>query len=161
MRIGLNGLAFKSGTDDLRESPIVLIAEYLIGKGYDVKIHDPAIETSMITGTNRDYIERHIPHLSSRIVHDLDDLVQHADVLLITRDGDHLLDRVVALGKRPTIVDLRGQNHVVKRLLEAKKRAKPAAKENVKDASAIGRRMIVPLKEHNGNGKAKQPTCNV
>src|SRR5216117_1924058 len=83
MRIGLNGLSFKPGTDDLRESPIVLIAEHLIGKGFDVKIHDPAIETSMITGTNRDYIRRHIPHLSSRIVHDLDDLVKHADVLLI------------------------------------------------------------------------------
>ena len=161
-KVGLNGLAFKSGTDDLRESPIVLIAEHLIGKGYDVKIHDPAIETSMITGTNRDYIERHIPHLSSRIVHSLDDLVQHADVLLITRDGDQLLDRVVALGKRPTIVDLRGQNHIVKRLLEAKKRAKPAVKEGAKESSPLmGRRMIVPLKEHGGNGKAKQPACNV
>jgi len=159
LKIGLNGLAFKSGTDDLRESPIVLIAEHLIGKGYNVKIHDPAIETSMITGTNREYIEKHIPHLSSRIVHDLDDLVKHADVLLITRDGDKLLDRVVACGKRPTIVDLRGQNHLIKRLLEAKKRAKPAAKE----AMQMANRMATPLKPQsgNGNGKAKQATCNV
>src|SRR5207253_4962131 len=103
-KIGLNGLAFKSGTDDLRESPIVLIAEHLIGKGLDVKIHDPAIETSMITGTNRDYIEKHIPHLSSRIVHSLDELIEHAEILLITRDSDQLLDRVVAAGKRPTII---------------------------------------------------------
>jgi GDP-mannose 6-dehydrogenase len=161
-KIGLNGLAFKSGTDDLRESPIVLIAEHLIGKGYDVKIHDPAIETSMITGTNRDYIERHIPHLSSRIVHDLDDLVEHADVLLVTRDGDQLLDRVVALGKRPTIVDLRGQNQIAKKLVEAKKRAKSGTKENGKEALSMSRRAMVPIKEQsNGNGKAKQSTCNV
>ena len=153
--IGLNGLAFKSGTDDLRESPIVLIAEHLIGKGYDVKIHDPAIETSMITGTNRDYIERHIPHLSSRIVHTLDDLIQHSDVLLITRDSDQLLDRVVALGKRPAIVDLRGQNHLIKRMLEAKKRAKPSLEPEITETVPATRCMVVPLKEPGGNGKAK------
>jgi len=160
-RIGLNGLAFKSGTDDLRESPIVLIAEHLIGKGCDVKIHDPAIETSMINGTNRDYIERHIPHLSSRIVHSLDELVEHAEVLLITRDGEQLLERVVAKGKRPTIVDLRGQNDHIKRMLEAKKRTKNASVENGNEASPMARRMVTPLKEHGGNGKPKQPTCKV
>ena len=135
-KIGLNGLAFKSGTDDLRESPIVLIAEHLIGKGYDVKIHDPAIETSMITGTNRDYIERHIPHLSSRIVHSIDDLIEHSEILLITRDGDHLLDRIVALGKRPTVVDLRGQGSLVKKLLDAKKRSKLGKKSGGSETNA-------------------------
>jgi GDP-mannose 6-dehydrogenase len=145
-RIGLNGLAFKSGTDDLRESPIVLIAEYFIGKGYDVKIHDPAIETSMITGTNRDYIERHIPHLSSRIVHSLDELIEHSEVLLVTRDGDHVLDRIVALERRPAVVDLRGQNHLVKRLLEAKKRAKPAPKAKLAGSPAKSRSPLGKLK---------------
>ena len=76
------------------------------------------------------------------------------------------LDRVVALGKRPTIVDLRGQNQLAKRLLEAKKRAKSASKGSVKESLPMGRRIMVPLKEqngkeHNGNGKAKQPACNV
>lgn len=127
-RIGLNGLAFKSGTDDLRESPIVLIAEYLIGKGYDVQIYDPAIELSMITGTNRDYIQRHIPHLSSRLAHSLEQLIEHADVLMIAREDEELLDRIVDSGKHPMIVDLRGQKQMVKRLLEAKKRGRPGAK---------------------------------
>jgi len=127
-RIGLNGLAFKPGTDDLRESPMVLIAEHLIGKGFDVKIHDPAIETSMITGTNRDYIRRHIPHLSKRRVHRIDELVQHAEVLVITRDDDQLLNRLVQLEKRPILVDLRGPNHQMKRLLESKRRSTPGAK---------------------------------
>jgi len=136
-KIGLNGLAFKSGTDDLRESPIVLIAEHLIGKGYDVKIHDAAIQTSMITGTNREYIQKHIPHLSSRMVQSAEELVEHSEVLVITRDDEQLLDRVVALGKRPIIVDLRGQNHMVKRVLEAKKRSKPAAKEVSKETALL------------------------
>jgi hypothetical protein len=109
-RIGLNGLAFKSGTDDLRESPIVIIAEHLIGKGYDLKIHDAAIETSRITGANRDYIEKRIPHLSSRLVRTLDELIEHSEILLITRDGDGLMERAVELGKRPLLVDLRGRS---------------------------------------------------
>ncbi len=128
VRIGLSGLAFKVGTDDLRESPIVLIAEHLIGKGYDVKIHDPAIETSLITGTNRDYIQQHIPHLSKRMVHSVDELVDHAEVLVLTRDDDQLLNRVVELERRVVVLDLRGQNHSLKQLLESKRRARPAAR---------------------------------
>jgi len=108
-RVGLNGLAFKAGTDDLRESPIVLIAEHLIGKGYDLKIHDSAIETSRITGANRDYIEKRIPHLSSRLVSTVDQLIEHSQILLITRDVDGLMERAAALGKRPLVVDLRGR----------------------------------------------------
>jgi GDP-mannose 6-dehydrogenase len=154
-RIGLNGLAFKSGTDDLRESPIVLIAEHLIGKGYEVKIYDPAIETSMITGTNKEYMEKHIPHLSSRIVPTLDELVQHADILLITRDAEQLLDRVVALGKRPSIVDLRGQNNAMKKMLESKKRAKPVLRDDSKGSNGLGHRILTPILEQNGNGNGK------
>lgn len=108
-RVGLNGLAFKAGTDDLRESPIVLIAEHLIGKGYDLKIHDAAIETSWISGANRDYIEKRIPHLSGRMVATLEELIEHSDILLITRDGDGLADRAAKLGKRPHIIDLSGR----------------------------------------------------
>ena len=137
-RIGLNGLTFKPGTDDLRESPIVLMAEHLIGKGYDVKIHDSAFETARITGTNRDYIEKHIPHISSRMVSSIDELIEHAEVLVITREDDHLLNRVVALGKRPTIVDLHGQNHIAKKLLGAKNGSKLSAKENLKESIVVG-----------------------
>jgi hypothetical protein len=108
-RVGLNGLAFKAGTDDLRESPIVLIAEHLIGKGYDLKIHDAAIETSRISGANRDYIEKRIPHLSKRLVGSLDELIAHSDILLITRDGDAVLDRAAKLKMSPLVIDLSGR----------------------------------------------------
>jgi GDP-mannose 6-dehydrogenase len=108
-RIGLNGLAFKSGTDDLRESPIVLIAEHLIGKGFDLKIHDAGVEASRITGANREYIEKRIPHLSSRLVSTLDELIEHSEILLLTRDVDGLTERAAKLGRRPLVVDLRGR----------------------------------------------------
>jgi UDP-glucose 6-dehydrogenase len=153
-RIGLNGLAFKIGTDDLRESPMVLIAEHLIGKGFDLKIYDPAIETSLITGTNRDYIEQHIPHLSSRLAHSLDDLIGHSEVLMITRDGDQLLQRVAELGKRPMVVDLQGPNHLMKRWLEAKRRARPAVQNNLREPGqgVVAGAWALPNKvSHNGD----------
>ena len=137
-RIGFNGLAFKAGTDDLRESPIVLIAEHLIGKGYDVKIHDQGIEASLITGANQEYIQRHIPHLSSRLVRNPEELVEHSEVLVITRDDDRLQEAVVESGKQPIIVDLRGQNHIQKRLTEAKRRSKPAGKLPAKELITAG-----------------------
>jgi GDP-mannose 6-dehydrogenase len=114
-RIGLNGLAFKPGTDDLRESPIVLIAEHLIGKGYEVKIHDPAIESARITGTNREYIEQHIPHLSARMVRTTEELIQQSDLLLATRDAEALIGRVAESGKRIPVIDLTGRKHRVRR----------------------------------------------
>ncbi len=127
-RIGLNGLAFKAGTDDLRESPIVLIAERLIGKGFDLKIHDAAVETSRISGANRDYIEKRIPHLSSRLVESLDDLIAHSDILLITRDGEAVLDRAAKLEKRPLVIDLSGRPVQFRRPSALQPAPQPAAR---------------------------------
>jgi GDP-mannose 6-dehydrogenase len=136
-RIGFNGLAFKAGTDDLRESPIVLIAEHLIGKGYDVKIHDQGIETSLITGANREYIQRHIPHLSSRLVRNPAELVEHSEVLVITRDDDSLREAIIESGKRPIIIDLRGKGQFLKRTTEAKRRSKPSGKPTTKELITV------------------------
>lgn len=110
-RIGLNGLAFKAGTDDLRESPIVLIAEHLIGKGYDVRIHDQGIQASLITGANREYIQRHIPHLSQRLVKSIDELIAHSEVILMTRDEEELMEKIAHLEKSPLVIDLHTSAH--------------------------------------------------
>lgn len=96
-RIGLLGLSFKPGTDDLRESPLVTLVERLIGKGYDVRVLDPSVSFASIHGANRAYIEREIPHIVTLMVEDLGALLAHAEALVV---GNHLPEFVRILEER-------------------------------------------------------------
>jgi GDP-mannose 6-dehydrogenase len=82
-RVGLFGLAFKPGTDDLRESPLVELAERLLGKGFQLKIFDPDVSLAQLVGANREYIEKHIPHLSVLLAANADEVVEHAEVCIV------------------------------------------------------------------------------
>ena len=83
-KVGILGLSFKEGTDDLRYSPIVEVAEYLMGKGYHLKIYDKNVKTSSLTGTNKDYIDQHIPHLSELVNDDLEAVLKDSELIIIT-----------------------------------------------------------------------------
>lgn len=89
-RIGVIGLSFKPGTDDLRYSPTVDLVERLLGKGYKIKIYDKNVFVSELTGTNKAYIDRHIPHLVDLITDDLEDVIDKCDVVLISHDYEEL-----------------------------------------------------------------------
>lgn len=82
-RVGLLGLAFKAGTDDLRESPLVALAERLLGRGFELLIHDPQVAVSRLLGANRAYVDRRIPHLSRLMADSADAVVQHAEVCVV------------------------------------------------------------------------------
>lgn len=80
--VGLLGLAFKPGTDDLRESPLVQLAERIIGKGKELRIHDRMVWKSRLVGENKAFVDQHLPHLSELLVEDPDDLLD-MDLLVI------------------------------------------------------------------------------
>jgi GDP-mannose 6-dehydrogenase len=105
-RVGVIGLSFKEGTDDLRESPMVTLVEQLIGKGLDVRILDHNVSIARLVGANRRYIEEQIPHIASLMCESLDQVMDHAEVVVI---GNSSRESALALAHvRPhhTLVDL-------------------------------------------------------
>ena len=107
-KVALLGLSFKAGTDDLRESPQVELAEMLIGKGFDLSIYDRNVEYARVHGANKEYIESKIPHVSSLLNSDLDDVVAKADIIVLGNSDERLakLAEQAPSGKR--VVDLVG-----------------------------------------------------
>ena len=86
-RIGVLGISFKAGTDDLRESPVVEVVERLLGKGYDVRLYDPNVKMASLVGANRDYILNHIPHISRLLEDTLEKVLDHAQTVVIGNDA--------------------------------------------------------------------------
>src|SRR6266496_3237945 len=82
-RIGMIGLSFKVGTDDLRESPLVLLAEHFIGKGLSLLVYDPEVHLSNLLGANRRYIEQHVPHIAQAMRRDIEGVIAESDVLVV------------------------------------------------------------------------------
>ena len=105
-RIGLLGFSFKAGTDDLRESPMVILAETLLGKGYDVRIYDRNVLIARLTGSNKDYIEKQIPHLSRLLCESVDDVLNEADVIVIGNAAPEFGEALIRCRPNQTILDL-------------------------------------------------------
>ncbi len=108
-RVGVLGFSFKAGTDDLRESPMVELIEYLIGKGYQVKVYDRSVSLANLQGANRAYIEQEIPHVASLMADSLEAVLDSSEVIVVgnksaefkevlpkLRDGQIMIDLVRA-----------------------------------------------------------------
>jgi GDP-mannose 6-dehydrogenase len=105
-QVGVLGLAFKAGTDDLRESPMVEVVERLIGKGYDVRVYDANVNLAKLVGANKSYILDQIPHISDLMVSSVEEVLDHARTVVVG-NGDPAF-QAVAERPRPgqRIVDL-------------------------------------------------------
>ena len=105
-RIGVVGLSFKPGTDDLRESPMVTLVETLIGKGCDVRIFDPNVAVARLRGANRRYIQEEIPHIASLLCESVEALVAHGEVLVVSDNSDDAARVLAAARPHHVVVDL-------------------------------------------------------
>jgi GDP-mannose 6-dehydrogenase len=104
-RVGILGLAFKAGTDDLRESPTVSLVEMLLGKGYQVTIHDRDVSRANIIGANREYVEREIPHLWSLMRNTTAEVIAASETIVIGNTSREYRELGEALNAR-LIIDL-------------------------------------------------------
>ena len=105
-RIGLLGFSFKAGTDDLRESPIVILAEQLLGKGYSLCIYDRNVSLARLVGANKEYIEHQIPHLSSLLCDTIDEVIQNCDVIVVGNQAPEFGEALTRTRPDQIIVDL-------------------------------------------------------
>jgi GDP-mannose 6-dehydrogenase len=105
-RVGLLGFSFKAGTDDLRESPIVILAEALLGKGYELRIYDRNVSIARLVGANKEYINTQIPHLSSLLCETVDEVLAHSDVIVVGNGAPEFADALKRTRPEQVIVDL-------------------------------------------------------
>ena len=107
-RVGVMGLSFKDGTDDLRESPMVYLVETLLGKGCELKVYDPNVSLVHLTGANRQYIEQTIPHISRLLCPTLDEVIDGSDVLVVGHRVRGLEAALASHNGRHVVIDLAG-----------------------------------------------------
>jgi GDP-mannose 6-dehydrogenase len=105
-RVGLLGFSFKAGTDDLRESPIVILAEALLGKGYALSIYDRNVSIARLVGTNKEYINQQIPHLSSLLRDSIDEVLDLSDVIVVGNGSPEFVDALKRTRRDQTVIDL-------------------------------------------------------
>lgn len=107
-RVAVLGFSFKAGTDDLRESPVVTLVEYLFGKGYELVLYDRNVSLARLTGANKAYIEEHIPHLARLMVGSIDEALERADTVVIGNGDPEFASATTRLRPDQVLVDLVG-----------------------------------------------------
>jgi GDP-mannose 6-dehydrogenase len=105
-KIGLLGFSFKAGTDDLRESPLVILAEALLGKGCELRIYDRNVSLARLVGANKQYIEEQIPHLSRHLCSSIDEVIDASEVVVVGNGAPEFSDAVTRCRSDQVVIDL-------------------------------------------------------
>lgn len=104
--VAILGMSFKTGTDDLRESPLVALIEVLLGKGLEIAIYDRDVELARIFGANKQYIEKEIPHISTLMRKSLDEVLGQAELIIIGKAEDEYRKAAEMLSQGKVVLDL-------------------------------------------------------
>jgi GDP-mannose 6-dehydrogenase len=116
-KIGVLGLSFKAGTDDVRESPVVPLIETLVGRGYQLSVYDEKVIPSQLIGANKSFLDRELPHIASLMRSSIDEVVGDSDVVAVT-NGSKAFDRVSHLVREDQVLidlaDIRNGNRTMK-----------------------------------------------
>ena len=105
-KVGLLGFSFKANTDDLRESPMVILAEGLLGKGYELRIYDRNVSIARLVGANKQYINEQIPHLSRHLCESIDEVIEQSEVIVVGNPSPEFSDAVTRCRPDQLVVDL-------------------------------------------------------
>jgi GDP-mannose 6-dehydrogenase len=103
-KIGVLGISFKEGTDDFRNSPTISVIENLIGKGYEIKIFDKNINLTLLNGTNKDFIEKHIPHLNKYLNKKIENVIDASELILVAVNDKSFVE-ALKKSKEKSILD--------------------------------------------------------
>lgn len=105
-KVGFLGFAFKAGTDDLRESPIVELIETLMGKGYQLSLYDSNILLSKLMGKNKDYLTGHIPHITKVLKNSVQEVIEESEVIVLGNKSPEFKEAIEKLDSNKIVVDL-------------------------------------------------------
>jgi len=105
-KIGVLGLSFKAGTDDVRESPIVILIEMLIGKGYSVTIYDEEVSLAKLYGANKRYLDETIPHVTSLMESSVSKVLEKSDLVIVSKKTSQFKQEMERVKKDIFVVDL-------------------------------------------------------
>ncbi len=107
-KIGVLGLSFKAGTDDVRESPVVPLIETLVGRGYEVSVYDEIVDPQRLIGANKAFLERELPHIASLMRSSIEEVLAQSEVVVVT-NGSPTFHRLLALtDENQIVIDLVG-----------------------------------------------------
>lgn len=84
-RLAMLGVSFKSGTDDLRESPYLLLARDLVARGLEIKIYDPDVEPGRLVGGNMQYAAQYLPSLPAMLQPSVEAALEGAEGVILSK----------------------------------------------------------------------------
>ncbi len=105
-KVGLLGFSFKADTDDLRESPMVILAEALLGKGYELCIYDRNVSLARLVGANKQYINEQIPHLSRHLCESIDQVIEQSEVIVVGNAAPEFTEAITRCRPDQIVIDL-------------------------------------------------------